>query len=94
MDEREALSPIFIKLPTENIVMLKFLLESYEGLGILRTLDPQTGEVVILSLSSTAATVRELLTKLTDELKLRIVPAPEDLKGDWLLAEEQDFIRY
>ncbi len=32
------LTPVFLRIPLEHIVLLKFILESYEGLGILRTL--------------------------------------------------------
>ena len=38
--EDDNITPLFLKLPAEEIVTLKFLLESYEGFGELRTLLP------------------------------------------------------
>lgn len=95
MEQHEtALSPVFIKLPTAQIVTLKFILESYEGLGVVRTLDAQKGEVVILAPADTVATLHELLESLRSDLQLRLVPAPPSVEGDWLLAAEKEFIRY
>ena len=81
----ELLRPIFLKLPPDNIVTLKFTLESYEGLGILRTINPQTGEVVVLALQDTVQTVEELIDSVADELSLRRVAAPENANADWLM---------
>ncbi|OVE80296.1 hypothetical protein BVY02_00740 [bacterium J17] len=81
----DQLRPIFLKLPPDNIVQLKFTLESYEGLGILRTLDSDTGEVVILALEDTLADVESLLESIKGELGMRKIEAPESLEGDWLL---------
>jgi hypothetical protein len=78
---------IFLKLPTSNIVLLKFLLESYEGFGELRTLDREKGEVVILAMPDTAEELRNVLAASGDALACREIAAPEYCQGDWLLAE-------
>lgn len=81
------LFPIFLRLPPDNIVILQNILESYEDLGILRTLDSQAGEVVILAVRDTVNLVRELIQSLS-EYSIREIPQPVDLSGDWLLSED------
>lgn len=81
--------PVFCKLPPDNIVQLKNILETYDGMsGELRTLCPKKGEVVILALDDTEKLVRELIASIADELSLREVPRPDSCDGDWLFAEE------
>lgn len=81
------LEPIYLKLPTENIVLLKAIVESHEGLAELRTLDPERGEVVLLAVADTLVETKRLVLEIADSLCMREVPAPEDLRGDWLLSE-------
>ena len=81
------LIPLFLKTPPENIVLLKSILESYEHLGELRTLDPKTGELVILALSDTEETVRSLLNSLIGKYNVRFIPQPKIRTKDWLMAE-------
>jgi hypothetical protein len=78
---------IFLKLPAKNIVLIKFLLESYEGLCILRTLNSERGEVVIIALPDTIDTVREVLNDLQPTIGFRTIPQPSQLEEDWLLQE-------
>ena len=79
--------PIYLKLPPEKIVELKLLLETYEGIGELRTLNNRKGEVVILAVKDTESTVHKLLADTKEQLELREIEKPEDLSGDWLLGE-------
>lgn len=77
--------PIFIKLPASQIVYLKFLLESYEGIGELRTLDKDQALVVILALKDTKDHVLKMLESEKEKLKWEIPKDPPNLEGDWLL---------
>ena len=86
------LLPLFLKLPPQNIVELKFTLESYEGIGILRTINPQTGEVVILAVEDSAVELRAIIDSVSVRLELREIPAPENLDEDWLLDQIADEI--
>lgn len=79
--------PIYLELPPENIVNLKFLLESYEGIGELRTLDKDIAQVVILSLQDSKQDVLNLLESEKDAIKARIIDKPASLSGDWLFGE-------
>lgn len=72
--------------------MLKSLLESYESVAELRTLDAGAGVVVVLALTSTEFLVRQIITAASSEdtlglSLLREIAAPENFAGDWLLQE-------
>ena len=76
--DADGFSPLFLKLPPENIVQLKFLLESYEGLGVLRTLNKRTGLVVVLALKDTRQDLESFIEDVTSELQLVRIEPPED----------------
>ncbi|MCC6931789.1 MAG: DUF4911 domain-containing protein [Deltaproteobacteria bacterium] len=78
---------IFVHLPTENIAVLKFILESYESLAIVRTLSAERGELVLLGTEDSAKTLHELLQSLAQELSLSVIPQPDNVNEDWLLSE-------
>lgn len=79
--------PVYLKLPPENIVRLKFLIESYEGIGVLRTLDPERGLVVVLSVPDTVGTVLELIENLKPEIDCRELELPPDADEEWLFTK-------
>ncbi len=81
------LCPIFLQIAPEDIVYLKSILESYEELGIIRTLDRQKGEIVILATKDMEQELRDLLNSLHEEVSFRIIPTPQGLCEDWLLSE-------
>ncbi|MCC6219844.1 MAG: DUF4911 domain-containing protein [Deltaproteobacteria bacterium] len=87
---QEKLVPIYIKLPKQDIAYIKFVLESYCDLGVVRTLDSSLGEIVILALSCTANKVYELIESLKGELNIRVIPKPHSAKSDWLLQESEE----
>ena len=82
--------PIYLELPPENIVLVKFFLESYEGIGELRTINNDIAQVAILSLLDTKDHVLNLLESEKDSLKFKIIDKPEILSGDWLLGEIEE----
>jgi hypothetical protein len=82
--------PVLVKLPPERIVALKFLTESYEGLCVARTLNPETGEVVLFALPDTHRIVMELVEKLKPELGLRELALPAGADEDWLFGAAKE----
>ena len=78
---------IFIKLPPEQIVSIQLILESYEGLGIVRTLNAYRGVLVIIAPSDSMQILRELLSSLKQEFAVEEVEPPCDLASDWLLQD-------
>ena len=78
---------VYLNIPPENIALLKAILESYDELGIVRTIDKKRGDIVILSLEDMRTDLENLLASLSAELKLTPLDTPIDLGDDWFLSE-------
>jgi hypothetical protein len=85
--EEVELCPIFLKLPAEHIVFLMFILESYEDLGVVRTLSAARGEIVILSVPDSVEHCRAVIADLGKTIAVREIPRPDSVSGDWLLSD-------
>ena len=85
-----ALTPVFLKVTPEDIVRLKFVLESYEHLGVLRTLRRDDGIVVILGVLDTARDLEALLHSLENELRMHRL-SPDDLRTLGVAPPEENF---
>lgn len=66
-------------LPRREICTLRFLLEGYDGLAFLRTLDAQQALVEIGWSPSRRVDALALLAALGGEISLQEVPFPENL---------------
>jgi len=77
--------PIFLRVDPRDIAMVKFLFESYEGVGIVRTLDRREAIVVALVVPDFLDVAREIVSWLEREATCVEVTAPPDVSGDWLL---------
>ncbi len=63
---------LFLRMPQEEIVIFKFILESYEELGIVRTIDPMRGELCIISTESMRHELDGLVQSLTSDINITI----------------------
>lgn len=87
----DELYPVFIKIPPDQIVLLKCLIESYEGIAEIRTLDKDRAIVVILAMKDTVDIVFTILEKEQSLLKCELIEEPIDItEGDWLLSTLKD----
>ena len=88
---RSEFVPVFLQLLPKDIVYLKGILESYDELGVLRTLDVKSGSVVILAIADLKPELDKLLDALHGELDFKLVSSPPDwdegreMMGDWLV---------
>lgn len=57
-------SEIFIKVPTRKIAFLTKIIEGYDNLGVVSTIDPDEGIVRIMATPNTLITVRNILESL------------------------------
>lgn len=64
-------------LPKAQIGPLRFVLESYDGLAFMRTIDASTGLVEVAWSVSRSEDVEALLAALADELQMVVVATPE-----------------
>lgn len=81
------LHEIYLRVRRQDIAYLKFIVESYEVLGIVRTVDPREAVIVLLVLDDSLELAREVLAALAGEVAVKEVPRPDGLGGDWLLGE-------
>lgn len=71
----------------EHIAYVKFIFESYEEVGIIRTVDRKKAIIVLLAMNDFLATARAIIESLKGEVPLREIPPPADSSDDWLMAE-------
>ena len=78
---------LYLRVRRQDIAYIKFIVESYELLGIIRTVDPAKAVIVLLVLEDSLTLAREVLAALAGEVDLEEIPRPEGLGDDWLLGE-------
>jgi Domain of unknown function (DUF4911) len=71
----------------EHIAYVKFIFESYEEVGIIRTVDRKKAIIVLLAMNDFLDTARGILESLKRDVPLREIPPPTDSSDDWLMAE-------
>jgi hypothetical protein len=73
---------LLLQVPRRNIVRLCSIIEGYEGMAILRTIDPTQGLLELLIAPAFHATALSLLHTLGQELDLSLIdtgePSPTD----------------
>jgi hypothetical protein len=81
------LRDIYLELPPEQIAYVKFIFESYEEVGIIRTVDRDKAVIVLLAMSDFLAPARQILASLQDDIPMREISRPDDTDADWFMAE-------
>jgi hypothetical protein len=75
---------IYLRVQREDIALIKFLLESYEGIGIVRTIDKKKATVVVLAMPDFLHDVRAVLESLREHMDWYEIPPPHE-QDDWLM---------
>ncbi len=81
------LHDIYLELSPAHIAYVKFIFESYEEVGIIRTIDNRKAIVVLLAMADFVETARAILDSIRDDIPLREIPRPAAMKDDWFMAE-------
>lgn len=81
------LHDIYIELSPSYIAYVKFIFESYEEVGIIRTIDNRKAIVVLLAMADFVETARAILDSIRNDIPLREIPRPTAMKDDWFMAE-------
>jgi hypothetical protein len=81
------LHDIYLEIPPEHIAYVKFIFESYEEVGIIRTVDRKKAIIVLLAMSDFLDAARRILDSIQRDIPLREIPPPADMKDDWFMAE-------
>ena len=82
-------TPIYLRVRRTDIAYVKFILESYEDLAIVRTLDRKKATIVVLAMPDFLEHVRAVLRALARELEVYEIPPPpeHEADGDWLMGQ-------
>lgn len=79
------LDTIFLRIDPIDIALVKFVVESYEGVAVVRTID-RRGAVIVLLVSQDFREVAEsILASLQGSARFERVAPPEAADQDWLL---------
>jgi hypothetical protein len=78
---------IYLELSPAHIAYIKFIFESYEEVGIIRTVDNARAIIVLLAMHDFLDTAREILKSVENDIPMREIPRPDDMKDDWFMAE-------
>jgi Domain of unknown function (DUF4911) len=81
------LRDIYLETLPEHIAYVKFIFESYEEVGIIRTVDRKKAIIVLLAMGDFLDTARSILDALQREVPLVEIPRPADVGDDWFMAE-------
>jgi uncharacterized protein DUF4911 len=77
---------IYVRLRPEDIAYLKFVFESYEMVGFLRTIDPKAGTLVVFLVPDFAAVGLGILDSVSRDIEIERIGRPADLGDDWLVG--------
>ena len=78
---------IYLEILPEHIAYIKFIFESYEEVGIIRTVERKKAIIVLLAMRDFHATARGILASLKRDIPFAEIPRPADVTDDWLMAE-------
>jgi len=77
---------IYLRIQREDVALIKFVLESYEGIGIVRTIDRKKATVVVLAMPDLIDHVRAVLESLREYMDWYEIPPPAE-QDDWLMQK-------
>ena len=81
------LREIYLETLPEHIAYVKFIFESYEEVGIIRTVDRKKAIIVLLAMDDFLDTARNILEAIKGDVPLLEVPRPDDVGDDWFMTE-------
>jgi hypothetical protein len=80
---------IFLRLAPVDIALVKFVFESYEEVGLIRTIDREVAIIVALISRDFLAAGRGILADLQSRVPIEEI-APPETGDDWLLPLLED----
>ncbi len=84
------ITPLYLEVAPRDIAAVKVLFESYEGVGIVRTLDRLVAVVVVVVATDLVAHAEAIAAALERDFGVRRVPPPAAAADDWLLQAAED----
>ena len=68
----------FFQLDVKDIAYFKFILESYEGIAMQRTLNAKRGEIEVMVPDCNMPIFNDILNNIKDEMDIREIKKPVD----------------
>jgi len=81
------LRDIYLETLPEHIAYVKFIFESYEEVGIVRTVERKRAIIVLLAMNDFLDTARNILDSIQRDVPIREISRPADVGDDWLMTE-------
>ena len=81
------LEEIYLETRPEHIAYVKFIFESYEDVGIIRTVDRKKSVIVLLAVPDFVHVARKIIESLKQEIALFDAQRPADRSDDWLMTD-------
>lgn len=81
------LHEIYLETAPENIAYIKFVIESYEEVGIIRTVYRKQAVIVLLTMPGFIDVAHGIIESLAKEVAIRVIPRPLERSDDWLMLE-------
>ena len=72
---RDEVVEIHLELPPGDIAYVKFIVESYEGIGVMRTIDRAAARVVLIVAADFERDARAILESLRHEVPWKEIPS-------------------
>jgi len=79
---------IFLHVSRSDIAYIKFIFESYDGVGIVRTIDPHAAIIVILVAPDFVEPARRIVAAIKDRVPCVEISRPPQAASDWLLEPD------
>ena len=79
--------PLYLQVAPADIAFIKFVFESYEGVGIVRTVDPCVATIVVLVVTDFLTVARQIIRDLRAHVACLEIDAPPIDPDDWLMRE-------
>ena len=72
---------IFLRVPAKELVFLCGLIESFDDLAVIKTLDPASWIAVVMTPPESVGTVSRLLDSVAGEIGLELLPEGDRLSS-------------
>ncbi len=83
----DSVRAVYLRLAPPDIALVKFLFESYEGVGVVRTVDRRAAIIVVLVVPDFLPVARAILDDLHAHIACVEIAPPVSPADDWLLRE-------
>jgi uncharacterized protein DUF4911 len=87
VDSAMDLQEIYLEIAPEHIAYVKFIFESYEEIGIIRTVDRKKAIIVLLAMTDFVDTAHKIIDSLKHDIPLAEITRPADMTDDWFMLE-------